>query len=156
MSDITPEFQKLIDEVFALNIKDDKELVRVLTQKISVMYPDKIHFEHRILAGLLAEKVRSTVKTTQPAYLESYEMWMPVHPDFMVNKETAPGSPLYVCLYQETAQKIFDRLKRDNPYLKTVPTKVTFGFLLEFGKSQGYDLLFVMETGEKFQTISKN
>jgi hypothetical protein len=53
-----PKFQALVDEVAALNIENDKELVRVMSEKVAAMYPDGLDCENRILAGLLAEEVR--------------------------------------------------------------------------------------------------
>lgn len=159
-----PKFQALVDEVAALNIENDKELVRVMNEKVAAMYPDGLDCENRILAALLAEEVRygdsskskvvnEDVKAEEkPSLADNYEsyLWMPVHPDFMINKPKEP-IPLIVCLLEQTAQNLLDGIRLKNPArndLQSTPSQISLNYLLDFAHSHGYSCIRLLEVGQ--------
>ena len=159
-----PKFQALVDEVAVLNIENDKELIRVMNEKVAAMYPDGLDCENRILAGLLAEEVRygdpSKSKITsedvkseeKPSLADKYEsyLWIPVHPDFMINKPKE-SIPLIVCLLEQTAQTILDGIRLKNPNrndLQSTPSQISLNYLLDFARSHGYSCIRLFEVGQ--------
>jgi len=158
-----PKFQELIDELIVLNIQNDKELIRVINEKITVMLPNNLDCENRILAELLAVEVRcGKSKIVNQAELSSDDnyksyLWMPVHPDFMLNKPKEP-IPLIACLLEQTAQKLLNNIKSDikRNDLQSAPSQISLNYLLEFASSQGYSCVRLIEVGEDIPISSTN
>lgn len=159
-----PKFQKLIDELIVLNIQNDKELIRVINEKLTAMFPNTLDCENRILAELLAIEVRcgGKSKIVNQAELSSdynYQsyLWMPVHPDFMLNKPKEP-IPLIACLLEQTAQELLNNIKSDikRNDLQSAPSQISLNYLLEFASSQGYSCVRLIEVGEDIPISNTN
>lgn len=112
--------------------------------------PDKLtESEAKVL-----NKIRQQIEEEFPQ--EPTYLWIPVHPDFLVNKPTSPGAVIWACILETTAQELLDGIKAGNPMrddLPPNPTKVTLQFLREFSGEQGYDFIILLETRQRIPTI---
>lgn len=87
-------------------------------------------------------KSSTTPESKNPVYL-----WMPVSPEYMVNKPES-GHALHVTMLKENAQVILDGLREINPHrddLPESPCMLSYDSVMEFAKHAGYSTVYVME-----------
>ena len=80
--------------------------------------------------------------------------WIPVSGEFFANKVKRQAK-LYICLFEQTAQELNDKLRLTNTHIPDKPVSRTLEELFEIAVVTEFSHIRVMETGMEFPVPEK-